>query len=77
MICNYCGIREASIMAISMEPRCERPRLHLCLKCWNEKWSVARYVAQPIPLEPHLLIPPRPLAQRHHYSYSKPSYLRT
>lgn len=64
MTCNYCGIREACIMAISQEPRKERPRLLLCQKCWEEKWSTSKYQQQPIVSDRRCIIPPRPLLHR-------------
>ena len=73
MICDYCGIREACILAISKEPRCERPRLLLCLKCWQDKWENSAYERHSIVLpEARRVIPAKPSFSQYPYSRNPP-----
>lgn len=69
MVCNHCGIREASIMAISRESRTDRPRLNLCMKCWEEKWVASNYESQPLPTTTKRIIPAKPMM--HGYSQAQ------
>lgn len=49
-ICDWCGIREAGLVAVARHPKNRRPHLFLCQRCWDEKWSHDEYDAGRIPI---------------------------
>ncbi len=48
-ICDWCGIREAGLVAVARDPKNRRPHLFLCPRCWDDKWSHDDYDAGRMP----------------------------
>lgn len=49
-VCDYCGVREAFLLAQARQPKIRRPELRLCNTCWDGKWSRDEYDAAPLPV---------------------------
>jgi hypothetical protein len=65
-ICDWCGIREAFLVAMAREQKKRRPRLLLCHKCWDVKWSGDDYDAQALPPPPGVVTLHQPYVQVPH-----------
>ena len=42
-VCDWCGVREAFLLAKANQPKVRRPELLLCKNCWDGKWSFDDY----------------------------------
>ncbi len=73
-VCDWCGIREAFLVARARRPELRRPELSLCNTCWDQKWSKDDYCSEPMPppaavMTPRYLLTPQPRRPAGPYSH--------